>query len=333
MDSTHTASLDIPELSATTAVAHVFPTMENNSLLSVGQLCNAGYSVTFTIDNVTIFNKIGKYILKGIRDLDTVLWCINLRKETQHNTIASENNVYELRNTGALINYLHKAMFSSTKSSLLKAVKQGHLATWPGLTEDTINKNLKLTPATEMGHINQKKQNIRSTIKAVAITSDLEDTTVTPAGTGDKTNFVYAAVIDQRQLYTDLTERFPELSSRGKWYVMVVYSFDYNYIKTVVMKSKSASEWLKAFGEIFQELTSRGFKPKLQTIDNEASAALKSYFPENDTTYQLSPPHCHRRNATLCGSPSALSRNNIEPTAYIKAAPTTLISSSFSWPN
>jgi hypothetical protein len=43
------------------------------------------------------------------------------------------------------------------------------------------------------------------------------------------------------------------------------------------MKSKSASEWLEAFGGIFQELTSRGFKPKLQTMDNEASAALQNY--------------------------------------------------------
>jgi ribosomal protein L28 len=43
------------------------------------------------------------------------------------------------------------------------------------------------------------------------------------------------------------------------------------------MKSKSASEWLKAFGGIFQELTSRRFKPNLQTMDNEASAAIKSY--------------------------------------------------------
>jgi hypothetical protein len=63
------------------------------------------------------------------------------------------------------------------------------------------------------------------------------------------------------------------------------------------MKSKSASEWLKAFGGIFQELTSRGLKPKLQTMDNEASAGLKKYFTENDMTYQLVPPHCHRRNA------------------------------------
>jgi hypothetical protein len=61
-----------------------------------------------------------------------------------------------------------------------------------------------------MGHVNQKRQNIRSTSESVAITSDLEDTTVTPAGTGDKTHFVYAEVIGQGQLYTDLTGRFPQ---------------------------------------------------------------------------------------------------------------------------
>jgi hypothetical protein len=153
------------------------PSYGKNSVLSVGKLCNEGYSVTFTIiDNVTIFNKIGKSILKGLRDFDTGLWRINLRKEIQHNT-------------GALVNYLHKAMLSPTKEALLKAVKQGHRVTWPGLTEDAINKHLKLTPATAMGHMNQKRQNIYSTSKAITITSDLEDTTVTPEGTGDKTLF------------------------------------------------------------------------------------------------------------------------------------------------
>jgi hypothetical protein len=78
---------------------------------------------------------------------------------------------------------------------------------------------------------------------------------------------------------------------------MVVYSFDCNYITPLAMKSKSASEWLKAFGEIFQELTSHGFKPKLQTMHNEESSALKSYFTEDDMTYQLVPPRRHMRNA------------------------------------
>jgi hypothetical protein len=37
---------------------------------------------------------------------------------------------------------------------MLQAVKDGHLITWPGLTEDAISKHLKLTPATAMGHKN-----------------------------------------------------------------------------------------------------------------------------------------------------------------------------------
>jgi hypothetical protein len=104
MDSAHTASFDIPELSAAAAVTYVLPAMANNSLLSVGQLCNEGYSVTFKIDGVNIFNRIGKEILKGNRDLDTGLWRINLRKEIPYKPIAVANNVYELRNTGALVN-------------------------------------------------------------------------------------------------------------------------------------------------------------------------------------------------------------------------------------
>jgi hypothetical protein len=44
-------------------------------------------------------------------------------------------------------------------------------------------------------------------------------------------------------------------------------------------------------------MTAKGFKPKLQTMDNEASAALKTYFTEKEMNYQLVPPHCHRANA------------------------------------
>jgi hypothetical protein len=104
-----------------------------------------------------------------------------------------------------------------------------------GLTEQAINKHLKMTPATAMGHMNQRHQNICSTTKNT-ITSDLEDETVTPAGLGTKTHLVYAMVIDQGQLYTDLTGRLPVRSSKGKWYVIVCYSYDCNYVKPFPMK-------------------------------------------------------------------------------------------------
>jgi hypothetical protein len=130
--------------------------MANHSLLSVVQLCNEGYTVTFRIDSVTIHNSQGIHILRGARDLDTGLWRINRRNELQQPQQEVANNVYVLRNTGAVVNYLHKAMFSPTKSALLQAVKNDHLITWPGITEEGINKHLKLTPATAMVLTNQR---------------------------------------------------------------------------------------------------------------------------------------------------------------------------------
>jgi hypothetical protein len=80
---------------------------------------------------------------------------------------------------------------------------------------------LKLTPATAIGHMNQRRQNIRSTSKNL-ITSDMEDEAVTHAGLGTKTHLVYAVVVDQGQLHTDLTGTFPLRSSKGNWYVMML---------------------------------------------------------------------------------------------------------------
>jgi hypothetical protein len=96
-------------------------------------------------------------------------------------------------------------------------------------------KYLKMTPATAMGHMNQRRQNILSTSK-VSITSDLEDETGTSASLGSKTHLVYAVVIDQGQIYTDLTGRSPVRSSKGNWYVIICYFYDSNYVKSVPMK-------------------------------------------------------------------------------------------------
>jgi hypothetical protein len=134
MESSRTAELNIPELNAAASVAHVSPEMANHSLISVGKLCNEGYIITFRNVSVTICDPQEFQILGGARDLDTGLWCINLRTDNQQLQQSVANNVYELHNTGALFHYLHKALFIPTKSALLQAVKNGHLVTWPGLT-------------------------------------------------------------------------------------------------------------------------------------------------------------------------------------------------------
>jgi hypothetical protein len=93
--------------------------MENNSFLSVGQLCDEGYSVLLSTDGVKILNEKQKMIMKAPRDHATGLWRINVLQKNPTCTISqppsqphSANNVYDLRNSGALVNYLHNAMFS-----------------------------------------------------------------------------------------------------------------------------------------------------------------------------------------------------------------------------
>jgi hypothetical protein len=165
MESSHTAELDTPKLNAAASKAHVFPGMASHSFLSVGQLLDEGYMITFKNASVTVCNSQKSQILSGPRDLDTGLWRINLKQDNQHIPEPIANNVYELRTTGALVHYLHKALFSPMKSALFQAVKDGHLITRPGLAEDAIHKHLRLTPATAMGHMNQRRHNIRSTSK------------------------------------------------------------------------------------------------------------------------------------------------------------------------
>jgi hypothetical protein len=218
MESSHTADLDIPELNDAASKAHVFPGMAHHSLLSAGQLCDEGYIVTFWQDTVTICNSDNAKLLSGPRDDTTGLWHINLKQTFKHKPDPIANKVYELCNTVSLVHYLHKALFSPTKAAMLQAVKDGHLISWPGLTEDVINKHLKLTPATATGHMNQRRQNIRSTSKA-----SIEKQQPPDKDLGAKTHLVHAVVVHQGELYTDLIGKFPVRSSKGNSYVMVCY--------------------------------------------------------------------------------------------------------------
>jgi hypothetical protein len=73
MESSHTADLYIPELNDAASKAHVFSGMAHHSLLSVGQLCDEGYIVTFQRDTGTICNSENSKLLSGPRDETTGL--------------------------------------------------------------------------------------------------------------------------------------------------------------------------------------------------------------------------------------------------------------------
>jgi hypothetical protein len=81
MAATHTALLPdngvLPPLSTLARRAHVFPSMTNNPLLSIGQFCDNGYNATFTSDDV-LLSKQGQTFPIGTRNPINGLWTVDL---------------------------------------------------------------------------------------------------------------------------------------------------------------------------------------------------------------------------------------------------------------
>jgi hypothetical protein len=265
IQSSHTCNLLLTDLPPQARQAHILPGLVQNSLISVGKLCDKGCIVTFIHDQVTVTqNK--KCVMHGSRDPKSRLWRVNLNQKSKIHEIEC-NYAHGNNKQKDLINYLHAACFSPVKSTWITAIKNGNFITWPGLTEHAVEKHLSKSTATTKGHLNQQRQNARTTqIKTTNARNEESDT-----DRGIKTQFVYAATIDAGQIYTDQTGIFPVVSSKGNIYIMILYDYDSNAILAQPIKDRTAPELLKAFQIMEQELVARGLKPKRMKLDNEAS--------------------------------------------------------------
>ena len=80
-------------------------------------------------------------------------------------------------------------------------------------------------------------------------------------------------------------------------YQMVVYDYESNNILVESMMIRTAAEHTQAYKIIYEYLVSRGCRPRLQKLDNEASASLKHYLTEKGVEFQLTPSGIHQRNS------------------------------------
>jgi hypothetical protein len=292
LTSTHTATLNMPSLPQAARLAHILTGLAQHSLLSVGQMCDSGCSVTFTASNVTV-TRGHSTILTGERDKESSLWRVPLNPAPplhvgqEH----SAHNVYEQKSIQDTIIYLHACCLSPVTDTWLKAIQNGHFATWPLVTVENVRKYLCKSDATAKGHMNQIRQNIRSTQPVVGITAPETDMIQE-----EKCHYVYATTLETNQIYSDLTGRFPTTSLSGNKYILILYDYDSNSFLSTPMKNRSDKEMAREFDFLIQSLILRGLKPRLQRLDNEASLALINYLTQQGITYQLAPPHIQRRN-------------------------------------
>ena len=62
-----------------------------------------------------------------------------------------------------LAKYMHGALFSPVKATLIQAIKNNHFVSWDELTTELISKHLQTSEATDLGHHKEERQGLQST--------------------------------------------------------------------------------------------------------------------------------------------------------------------------
>ena len=290
-----------------------------HSLVGLGPMCDAGYHVTFTADDVIVYKPDETPVLNGWReDGGARLWCINLLPDPDdvrphsapHQCASLEAfSAYDLPSVEALVRYFHAAAGFPVRATWLKAIKSGNYASWPGLTYENAAKYCPKAVETTKGHLVQTRQGVRSTKKkkrsrsspVVEIPNPPSDLHPDIA-TGDvlpptQSNELHIRVEPIEKLYTDDCGRFPIRSRRGNQYIMVAYHCDLNVILVCPFKTRKDKHRLEAYNAIMERLQERGHGVALQILDNEASKDYKLLITQKwGAKFQLVPPNMHRRN-------------------------------------
>ena len=289
------------DLTLTGQKAYSFPNLKNESLISVGQLCDDGCDIVFNKTAVKII-KNNKVILEGSRSEKDKLYDIQLPTKHHNNENTTEVNneinyiIQKDKSKTDLARYLHATAFSPSLSTFLQAIRKGNFVTWPGIDTLNFTKLLGTPLATAKGHLDGERKNLQST----KLSSEFDYNF--PTKISNTTNNIFAIISDTKALvnhpskaYMDLTGRIPHRSSRGNQYIVIVYDYDSNAIICEPIKSRQAKDIFIAFKKCEQKIA-KNTKPSLYILDNECAADLKKSILKNNQAFELVPPHQHRRN-------------------------------------
>ena len=226
------------------------------------------------------------------------------------------------------VKFAHQSFGNPPITSILKAINAGFLNGAPHLDAMTVRKYLVASPATAKGHMKRPRKGIRSTTPKETthilrtpqrvpdvtmpglvylneneeervpilplhnLINDIEDESIANV-------FCFGAFADKISgvVYNDCTRDFPYMSLDGNVCFFVMYHYETNGILITPIAGLDSERILEAYTKNFEYLVSKGFKPKVNVMDNQATKAIKAYLTPQQVTLQLVEPHNHRVNA------------------------------------
>jgi hypothetical protein len=111
--------------------------------------------------------------------------------------------------------------------------------------------------------------------------------------------FCFGAFADKISgvIYNDLTGNFPFMSINGSVYFFVMYHYKTNAILVKAIQNLDDHSIYEAYKKVFETLEAKGYKPKMNVMDNQATKYIKQYFTKKECNLQVVEPHNHKVNA------------------------------------
>ena len=310
---THSGSLRFTQLPLSARHAYIFPHLEN-SLLSIGILCDHGYTATYDKDKVNILNCDNNIILSGTRHPFNKLWMIPMSKpqssiasltadHTVFNNMDSNNdavinNATQFDTIAKKVEFYHAAYGSPTPSTFINAVSKGFIHL-PNITVAQVRKYTPHTFPTMAGHLDQQRQHPHQSHAHHQSHPPDHDDCSEPAlpldSTTQREGSLLVTPISNRA-FMDLTGRFPVQSKSGYNYILIVITDHHNYIHLEPMKNRTAPEYVRALTKTLTFFKLHGVTFTTLHMDNETSAELEAACTTENIHVQYFPPNVHRAN-------------------------------------
>ena len=176
---------------------------------------------------------------------------VEIFKKDRPSPAEAINNVYELPSIEPAIRYLHVASGFSTKATWIKAIRNGSYLSWPLVNIKNVNKHFPESEETQKGHMHTQRQGVQSTKThrpTKALTPEdakpIEEPIQTPI-LKKKDIFIeiYSPI---NTIYTDQTGKFPQSSSRGNNYQIIIHEIDGDSTWVEVMKNRTEGRMIEA---------------------------------------------------------------------------------------
>ena len=211
--------------------------------------------------------------------------------------------MHSIRTQANGVKFAHQSLCNPKISTMLKAVRRGFLQGCPNLSEKLILKYLIPSPATAKGHMKRPQHGIRSTRFNTPTTVAPPLPILLPQGEipprpyehgvlhgighhvildNDESIanvFCYGAFADKQSgvVYNDLTGSFPFVSYDGSVCFLVMYHYEANAILATPIAGLDDESIFNAYKQNFDKLMQKGFKPKLNVMDNQATRHIKTF--------------------------------------------------------